>query len=259
VKTSLVAFVFALSCASLIVAQPVSKVAFTETRSAVRAFTPYGETTLPAVRVQLEIHTSAGKTEHGNLLVVYDPENGHYLWRNDILNYPGDTTSAFAEPDPGPQTIYAGSDELMTFAMLGDLSITEHPERAANLDDAERASIGDIERLALANNLYRFVAKAVPLYPAVGREFACVPFERALEDPTAVTCRFTAKSIVSVSHEGENWRLVVRNRWDQEIILDSKFNLVSTQRLPLSEQGISDGKAVIFCGLLFELGPPCGT
>ncbi len=46
------------------------------------------------------------------------------------------------------------------------------------------------------------------------------------------TCQFQAKRIVSISRDGENWWLVVENRWEQEIILDSKFNLVSTKRLP---------------------------
>ena len=56
-----VVFLSALSCASLLAEEPVSKVAFTESKSSVRAFTPYDETTLPVVRVRLEIHTSGGK------------------------------------------------------------------------------------------------------------------------------------------------------------------------------------------------------
>ncbi len=47
----------------------------------------------------------------------------------------------------------------------------------------------------------------------------------------SAVCTFSAKSIVSISHQDGNWRLVVRNRWDQEIILNSKFDLVGTQRL----------------------------
>lgn len=71
-------FVFALSCGLLRAAQPVSKVAFTESKSSVRAFTPYGETTLPVVRVQLDL-AADGKTERGNVVVVYDPTSGHSL------------------------------------------------------------------------------------------------------------------------------------------------------------------------------------
>jgi hypothetical protein len=224
-----VVFLSALSCAWLFAEEPVSKVAFTESKSSVRAFTPYGETTLPVVRVQLEIHTSAGKTERGNLVVVYDPDSGHYLWHNTIANHPGDTSSFYADLESGAEGVFAGSPGLVSVYMPGpDLFIHEHNEHAENLDAAERASIGDIERQALVNNLYGSDMKDVPVYKAMGREFACSS-ERGQEDPR---CMFEAKSIVSVSREGENWRIVVHNRWDQEIILDSKFNLVSTKRLP---------------------------
>ena len=221
-----VVFLSVLSCASLLAEEPVSKVAFTESKSAVRASTPYGETTLPVVRVQLEIHTSAGKTERGNLVVVYDPDSGHYMWHNAIANHPGDSGSLYDDLESDADVLYAAPASLLNFSMPGgDLFIQEHPERAANLDAAERASIDDIERRALANNLYAFDVKEVPLFKAIGRQFACDP------QNDQQSCFFTAKTIVSVSREGENWRVVVRNRWDQEIILDSKFNLVTTRRV----------------------------
>ena len=37
--------------------------------------------------------------------------------------------------------------------------------------------------------------------------------------------------LVTPRREGGNWRLVLRNYWDQEVILDSEFKLVSTQRV----------------------------
>jgi hypothetical protein len=45
-------------------------------------------------------------------------------------------------------------------------------------------------------------------------------------------CGFDIKRIVSIGRDGDNWRLVIRNRWDQEVILDSQFKFVSTRRLP---------------------------
>jgi hypothetical protein len=219
------ALLIAFSYTSLLAAQPVSKVAFTESKSAVRVFTPYGETTLPVVRVQLEIQTSAGKTERGNMVVVYDPENGHYLWHTAIANYPGDTNSLDAALNSRAEVIYAAPAGLLNFSMPGNLFVQEHLDRADNLDAAERASIDDIERRALVNKLYEFDVKEVPVGRAIPREFSCV-YE------SGQGCMFMAKSIVSVSRQGENWRIVVRNRWDQEIILDSKFNLISTQPVP---------------------------
>ena len=80
---------------------------------------------------------------------------------------------------------------------------------------------------------YRTDSKEVSVARAIGREFAC----EFVDGVPRVNCGFAVKSIVSIRWEDGNWRLVVRNRWDQEIILDSKFNLVSTRRLvdPQSE------------------------
>ena len=45
--------------------------------------------------------------------------------------------------------------------------------------------------------------------------------------------------IISVSKKGELWRLVLRNHWDQELILDSKFNHVSTRQLTLPKHSLT--------------------
>jgi hypothetical protein len=228
----LITLLFMLSYDLLLAQQPVSKVAFSASRSSVRAFSQSGESMLPTVRVQLEIQTPDRKIERGNLLVVYDPDSGHYLWRNSVAASPGDTTSLYTELESGRAAVYAGSAGLALFYMPGNLYVQQHTQHADNLDAAEHESILEIERRALENNLYGSDMKEVTLYSAISRDFACAPFERGREDRTAVMCGFTVKSIVSVSRDSDNWRLVIRNRWDQEIILNSKFELVSTRRLP---------------------------
>lgn len=223
-----IASLFALFCTSLPAEQRVSKVAFTESKSSVRAFTTYGETTLPTVRVQLEILRPDGKTERGNLVVAYDPDSGHYLWHNNIANYSGDNTSLYTAFENGGATVYTAPDALVFFTMPGNLYVQKHEQRADNLDAAERASINDVERRASENTGYGTGATEVPIALAIGREFAC----GKLGDPDFTgLCRNQDNRIVSIERDAENWRLVVRNRWDQEIILDSKFKLVSTQRL----------------------------
>jgi len=37
--------------------------------------------------------------------------------------------------------------------------------------------------------------------------------------------------IASISKQGSNWRLVLRNRWDEEVILDQNCSLVSVKQL----------------------------
>jgi len=83
------AFLFALSCTLPLAGQTVSKVAFTESKSAVRAFSAYGKTTISVVRAQLDIRRSDGKIKRSNLVVIYDPESGHFLWRNTLAHHSG--------------------------------------------------------------------------------------------------------------------------------------------------------------------------
>jgi len=222
----LIGILFALSCSSLIAEQPVSKVGLTETKSSVRAFSPYGDVILPAIRLELDIRRSDGKVERSNLIVVYDPVGEHYIWRNTMQNFPGDTTSFYEELDSGRAALYAAPTEIIFFYMPSNLFVQEHRDHCGSLDCAETASIADVGRRAIEKIGYDSVEKEVAVAPALGRAFACDPEE------LRSNCPFTAKNIVSISRDGENWRLVVRNRWDQEIILDSKFDLVSTRRLP---------------------------
>jgi hypothetical protein len=37
--------------------------------------------------------------------------------------------------------------------------------------------------------------------------------------------------VVSAARDGKNWKLVLRDQWDQEVVLDESYNLVSTRRL----------------------------
>ncbi len=83
------AFLFALPCTLPLAGQTVSKVAFTESKSAVRAFSAYGKTTISVVRAQLDIRRSDGKIKRSNLVVIYDPESGHFLWRNTLAHHSG--------------------------------------------------------------------------------------------------------------------------------------------------------------------------
>jgi hypothetical protein len=222
----LLLFLLPLSWAWGLYGQPVSKVAFTESQSSVRAFSPAGKIMLSAERVQLDARRQDGKTERSNLIVVYDPETGHYFWRNIVLNYPGETTPLYEELNAGSAALYSTPGALLYFGMTLSLYVEEHSERSDSLDSAESAVLTEIGRRLLAGSGYGLPANDIPVYKEIGRAFACDPVN---DRPN---CWFTAKSIVSIGRDGENWRLVVRNRWDQEIILNLKFELVSTRRLP---------------------------
>jgi hypothetical protein len=219
---------FAFLCVPLVAEQSVSPVGFSESRHAIHAFSPSGEVTLPVVRVQLDIVYPRGKKERGDLVVVYDPQAGHYFWRYHPLDNPSDAASFLDALESGAEAAYAGQAALFDFYIPGALYEREHSGRADSLESAERVSIAEIEKgLPILENGYNPGAKEIEVAVAVGREFACPPYP----DPTSQACVFGVRSIASIRQEGDNWRLVLRNRWDQEVILDSKFNLVSTRRL----------------------------
>jgi len=148
------------------------------------------------------------------------------IWRNIVLNYPGETTRFYEELDGGKTALYSTPSALLFFGMTQSLYIEQYSERSDRLDSAESAVLTEIGRRLLAGSGYDIPATDIPVFKQIGRAFACDPLDDRSD------CWFTAKSIVSINQDGENWRLVVRNRWDQEIILNSKFELVSTRRLP---------------------------
>ncbi|HEV1284953.1 MAG TPA: hypothetical protein VNU44_06565 [Bryobacteraceae bacterium] len=226
----LISTAFLLLCASLSAEQSVSKVAFTESQDVIQAFSPSGEITLPVIRVQLEIHHASGKSERGDLVVVHDPVSGHYFWLYTRPNNAGDTASwlTVLKMKSGGAAVYAASGGLAFFNMAGDLFAQERRVSAPTLEGAESSSIEEIRR-GLAEfelNGYDPGLTWVHLFRAIGREFACAP------DDEGAYCIFGARKFVSIAREGNNWLLIARNRWDQEIILDSKFSLVGTRRVP---------------------------
>lgn len=217
-------FLLAFFGIPLIAEEAVSKVAFTESRHVIHAFSPSGEVTLPVVRVQMEIHYPGGKSQHGNVIVAHDPESGHYLWIYVPAHHPGDTASFLDAVESGGAAVYTAPVGLVLFNWPGALFVYEYTKKADNLDAAERASIEEIQRglPVFERRGFHMDYKQVP-----------VPFDTEFDcEPLSPICGPRIKKFVSISREGDNWRLVVRNRWDQEVILDSQFNLISTKRLP---------------------------
>jgi hypothetical protein len=197
---------------------------------AISAFSPSGEVRLPAARLNLDIHHANGKDEQGNLVVVYDPGSGRYLWRYVKSNHPGDTTSFWDALEDGREAVYAGPNALVDFFVNSRLYVKAYVEGVSSMGAAEKASMNEILKGLPVSEMsgYHTDSKEIPLFSSIGSDFACPP----VGDPKFTQmCRFGIKSIPSISKEGETWRVVLRNRWDQEVILDSRFNLVSTQRV----------------------------
>jgi hypothetical protein len=68
--------------------------------------------------------------------------------------------------------------------------------------------------------------KRLPDFKPISPDFVCVPYGGPGQGPCP-----HGTLIVSISKQDDNWRLVLRNRWDVEVILDPSFNAVSSKQL----------------------------
>lgn len=210
--------------------------AFSDSKDVVPAFSSFGAITLPAVHLQLDVTYPRGKKERRDLSVVYDPQSGHYLWHLAAFPAPANTGRFIDAVNSHKEIVYADADGLFDFVFKSDLWVKVYTLRADSLDAAELAAFSEIQpglasfergyqpRTSPAPPPWPWDYKPVDLRNAITADFGCLPMR--------ADCKDDLNTIVSVGKQGSNWRVVLRNRWDQEVILDSNFNFVSTQRLP---------------------------
>ena len=224
--------VLTVLCSSFAFAQSVSKEGEERLRT-IPAFSPNGLVELPASSFRVTVQHAGKGVELGNMVVVYDPTNDYYFWHLNPARDKSDMQDIAQEFDSGPEGFYSSAAGLVHFRMPGgDAIFLERVQRAANLKAAENSAIDELRRdlPVFEGRGYDPGYREVNLAPAIGRTWACA------EDDLRANCAFGAKKLVSISKVGENWRIVARNRWDEEIILDSKFNLISTRPLALGEK-----------------------
>lgn len=237
-----------LDCVPEYAQSSVSPVAFSESQGVIPAFSAAGPITLPVMRRRIDVNYANGKRERGDLLVIYAPQAGRYFWRHSVPSSPNDTGEWLTTFKSRSSGIYVTPDSLVEF--LGGSNVIEHRAKATSLGNAESASIDEVQRSLKASQRLPDLSgvKIVPLMDAprlagldkstvwtnrlagfepIPREFICVgpPYF-----PGQGPCPH-GTLVVSIGRQGENWRLVLRNRWDVEVILDPSFNAVSSKQL----------------------------
>ena len=235
VKALLAISIFSLCTVgwSLAAEQSVSLVPSSETKGSVQAFSLSGIVTLPSVHLQIDLTYASGKRERRDLAVVYDPQIGHYSWHLGEGTAPA-FTGRFLE-GLNSHKIYADRDGLFDFVSRGYLWIQARTSRADSLEAAQSAAMREIEhRMASIERGYvpsptgpsdPWPWDSIHVSLPVSSEFVC-------GSPARADCPSPRlDTIMSIKKEGGNWRLILRNYWDQEVILDSEFKLISTQRL----------------------------
>lgn len=213
--------------------QSVSPVVNSETTNSISAFSSGGTITLSEVQLQVDLAYVTGKRERRDLAVVYDPQNGYYLWRLAEGTAPA-YTDRFHEALTHHR-LYADASGLFDFASRGYLWIKVSRLRAKGLAAAERAVLGEIEH-GLASIERGYVPS--PTGPSDPWPWDCVHVSLPISSefvcgsPARADCPSPrADEIELISRESSGWRVILRNHWDQEVILDSALNLVSTRQL----------------------------
>ena len=229
-----------LSLMSVPLMAQVAPVTSSESRDVVSAFSSSGAVTLPIVRLQLDLSYPHGKKDRRNLSVVYDSQNRHYFWHLSTGPVPavkGDFTDLTKSQK---EVLYADSTGLFAFLFSTDLWVKAYTLQADSLDAAETSAISQIEQglAALEAGYQPRTGPSMPAWPwdykpidlgkIITAEFSCGPLRS--------NCPDALNTIVSVNKQGNNWRVVLRNRWDEEVILDQNFDLVSVQQLTQPKQ-----------------------
>lgn len=236
---------FALDCVPQYGQSSVSPVAFSVSQDVVPAFSSAGPITLLVSRQLIDIGYPNGKSERGDLLVVYDPQGGHHFWQYSAVHSPNEVGVSLSQLKSGGSAVYIAPDRLVEFT--GAITVIEHTNNSTSLGNAESASIDEIQR-SFPQARYRMMGlktvplndaptlvglkgantdtKALPTFSPIPLEFWCVPYGGPGQGPCP-----HGTLIVSISKQGDNWRLVLRNRWDVEVILDPSYNAVSSKQL----------------------------
>jgi hypothetical protein len=212
-------------------AQSVSPVAFTESYHSISAFSASGTVPLQASLMQIDLRYGEGRDERRNLVVVYDPGSGHYFWRCSMADAEAqDRTTFLDELEQGREAVYVGPSALVDFFANSRLYVKSHSVKASSMAGAEHASLLEVEKSLPSKGRIEFHADAmeIGLFRILGFAFACPEYGDPKFSPM---CGFRVKSISSITQDGERWKVVLSNRWDQEFILDPYFNLLSTKRV----------------------------
>lgn len=174
-----------------------------------------------------------GKDERRDLSVIFDPLNKHYFW--SLAPYPAPATGVFVSANASQkEAIYADPSGLVDFRFNGNLWIKLWPSQADSLNAAETASMNEIKaRLPDLAQGYKprtgpalqwpWDGTEVDLNRIIGPDFHCAPLHSI--------CQPVPSTIESITSQNGQLMIVLRSRWDEEVVVDRNFTLVSARQL----------------------------
>lgn len=233
-----------LTLVSVSLMAQVTPQASSESKDEISGIDSIGARTLTTSRLTLDVTYPRGKKqERLELTVVHDPKGGYYLWHSINVNSDqlGNVGNRLKVMKERRVVVFAEPTSLVEFAFGDVLAASVWRRRAETADAAVSASIDEIRQgLALLEDGRSLKAtKLVPFLDEkkvsggktpvevrkMWQEFRCEDFNSF--------CPSTNNTIASITKQGSNWRLLLRNRFDVEVILDQNFDLISVTQSTL--------------------------
>ena len=219
-----------------------------EAREEIAAFGPSGPTVHLAAYLRVDMTNPLGKRDVGELTVVFDSLTGYYLWAITTLRAERREERGFLVNRIKARHLvtFADSGGLTEFSISGGLSAKTWRTKATSLTGAIAASIAEIQRSpARAEHRGDYIPipitlppgfKPSPIFAGVYIDFRIPanfkPIPKTFWCAEFVSfCPYNDHSIVSITKQGNNYRLIVRARFDAEVIVDQNLDLVSAQQL----------------------------
>ena len=219
--------IWMVGCIEAFAQSPVERVPLSGSKHHLTANSASGEVSLNASRMLLDCHFPSGKKGRGDLLVIHDPQSGHYLWRYSQHAQSG-TSSGFLKAFQSKiDALWVEPKGIVEFYIPSSYGFVKvYTEQASSLDSAVQASIDEIQQgLAIFEN-NGFNRNHLELkIGGLDREFRCEPLNSF--------CGDQKNQVISVTKDAENWRLLLRNRYDAEVVFDQDFKWISSKQLTL--------------------------
>ncbi len=204
-------------------AADVSEIAFSRRDDSWRAYSSSGATVhLQARYSKLTVPWPDGTSRDAELLVLFDPHTGYYLW-DHLVSLPSKVYPDAFQGWLSTSALYADDDGIEWYALGGmQLEVRRSSGHAESLDRAYDDVYHDLQAHwpERRQRKGQFI-KTVEVWKLLGDDFD--------RDPANV---FTQPVIDDVARSGKQWILKIHARWPAELILDEDFNAVNAKRIP---------------------------
>jgi hypothetical protein len=204
----------------------VSEVASTRSVDTFPAFSSAGLVNLVAAHSMLSVHLPDGTPRQDELLVLFDPASGKYLWEHDIVlrEDEGHATYFRARLSTFNSALYADKDGIAWFFFASmNLTVGRSSGEARNLDAAYDQALHELQAHWL-DHIERKgeFRKTSEVWKLVPQDFFFGP---------ADVRPIPAPAVEDVKRSDTGWVLTIRGRWRAKLILDQGFEAKSVERI----------------------------